>query len=124
MTVETLFLSLPRLTDVTDEEWIKKEAFRDFDELHLFDGRATDAADVSVASGHLQMIPLFSPDSSLPSCQSLNIKSKAHLTEEELKGGGGEFRDQGDAKWIVISNDRPCGRQGPGRPIGLIGVFY
>jgi hypothetical protein len=45
----------------------------------------------------------------------------------------GEFRDQGDAKWIVTRrslwghNDTPCGRPAPGRPIGrlqgVIGVF-
>ena len=40
---------------------------------------------------------------------------------------GGEFHDQGDAKWIVIRrslwghNDTPCGRPAPGRPIGRPG---
>jgi hypothetical protein len=40
----------------------------------------------------------------------------------------GEFQDQGDAKWIVISgqlrdhNDTPCGWLTPGRPVGRPGV--
>jgi hypothetical protein len=39
----------------------------------------------------------------------------------------GEFRDQGDAKWMVIRgqlrghNDTPFGRPTPGRPIGRPG---
>jgi hypothetical protein len=51
----------------------------------------------------------------------------------------GEFRDQGDAEWMVIRrslwghNDAPCGRPAPGRPVGrpgsgrpqgVIGVFF
>jgi hypothetical protein len=42
--------------------------------------------------------------------------------------GKGEFRDQGDAKWIVIRrlvrghNDTPFGRSISGRPIGCPGV--
>jgi hypothetical protein len=41
----------------------------------------------------------------------------------------GNFHDQGDAKWIVISrslwgpNDTPYGRPGSGRPQGIMGGF-
>jgi hypothetical protein len=52
------------------------------------------------------------------------------MAGEEAPGSGawGEFHDQGDAKWIVISrqlkghNDTPFGRTTPGRPIGRPGV--
>jgi hypothetical protein len=43
---------------------------------------------------------------------------------------GGEFHDQGDAKWIVIRrplrhhNDKPFGRPNPGWPIGRPAVGH
>jgi hypothetical protein len=42
----------------------------------------------------------------------------------------GEFRDQGDAEWMVIKgqlrghNDTPFGRPTPGRPVGRPGVGH
>jgi hypothetical protein len=61
-----------------------------------------------------------------------------HLDHRLKLMAAGGFHDQGDAKWIVIRrslwghNDMPCGwpapgrpigRQGSGRPQGVIGVF-
>jgi hypothetical protein len=72
----------------------------------------------------------------MTNCQSTKVTSSGE--KEEGKVDGGEFHDQGDAKWIVIRrplrghNDtpfgwpapgRPIGRPGSGRPQGIIGVF-
>jgi hypothetical protein len=45
-----------------------------------------------------------------------------------MMGSVGEFRDQGDANWIVIRrplwghNDTLCGRPAPGRPMAARGL--
>jgi polyhydroxyalkanoate synthesis regulator phasin len=63
----------------------------------------------------------------MTNCQSTKVTSSGE--EEEDKVDGGEFHDQGDAKWIVIRrllrghNDMPIGRPGSGRPKGIIGAF-
>jgi hypothetical protein len=56
---------------------------------------------------------------------SLLKTERDHVRDTVLRGG--EFHDQGVAKWIVIRrllwghNDTPCGRPAPGRPIGRTG---
>jgi hypothetical protein len=51
-----------------------------------------------------------------------------NMTSADEEKFTGEFRDQGDANWILIRgqlrghNDRPFGRPTPGQPIGRAGV--
>ena len=98
LSLETLYEVLPRLTDVTDEEWIFPEAF----EEASVDGNAggsDDDGDVVLNDG---WVPFRNDITSrISSCAALNLKLKTHHVVEEADEA--EARDFDVQKKIIPS---------------------